>query len=359
MKHARVVRNNRYEAWYAIWSDDEGHHSQKLGDFRSLQSKLDAVNRAVELGIRINLNSRPLPTVNNLVEGYRRERQSKRFSTRYSEDQWLTNHIIPKWGKLLITNLQARDVELWLLELKLSPKSRVHIRSIISRLWDYGMWSGQVPRQVNPMELVVIKGATKRRKKPRSLTEDEFRKFVAQLREPYRTIALIDACLGLRISETLALRWADVGWVDNCIRIERGIVRQRVGPLKTDESEQSLPLDPRMTAVLEHWRVQSLFREQTDWIFPSDVYIGRLPLSYPGVWKAFKKAAADAGLPHFGTHSLRHTYRSWLDATGTPLGIQQKLMRHADIRTTMNQYGEADRDRMQRAQSVITGKVLQ
>jgi len=105
--------------------------------------------------------------------------------------------------------------------------------------------------------------------------------------------------------------------------------------------------------------VQSLFREQTDWIFPSDVYIGRLPLSYPGVWKAFKKAAADAGLPHFGTHSLRHTYRSWLDATGTPLGIQQKLMRHADIRTTMNQYGEADRDRMQQAQSVITGKVLQ
>jgi integrase len=27
---------------------------------------------------------------------------------------------------------------------------------------------------------------------------------------------------------------------------------------------------------------------------------------------------------------------------GTPIGVQQKLMRHADIRTTMNVYGTAD-----------------
>ena len=26
----------------------------------------------------------------------------------------------------------------------------------------------------------------------------------------------------------------------------------------------------------------------------------------------------------------------WLDSIGTPIGVQQKLMRHADIRTTMN-----------------------
>ena len=42
-----------------------------------------------------------------------------------------------------------------------------------------------------------------------------------------------------------------------------------------------------------------------------------------------------------GWHTFQHTYRSWLDATGAPLGVQQKLMRHADIRTTMNVYGDA------------------
>ena len=31
----------------------------------------------------------------------------------------------------------------------------------------------------------------------------------------------------------------------------------------------------------------------------------------------------------------------WLDATGAPIGVQQKLMRHAQIATTMNVYGGA------------------
>src|SRR4051794_11073541 len=46
-----------------------------------------------------------------------------------------------------------------------------------------------------------------------------------------------------------------------------------------------------------------------------------------------------AGLGDIGWHTFRHTYRAWLDATGAPLGVQQKLMRHADIRTTTNVYG--------------------
>jgi hypothetical protein len=35
------------------------------------------------------------------------------------------------------------------------------------------------------------------------------------------------------------------------------------------------------------------------------------------------------------------TYRSWLDSVGTSMGVQQKLMRHAQIATTMNVYGNS------------------
>ena len=40
-------------------------------------------------------------------------------------------------------------------------------------------------------------------------------------------------------------------------------------------------------------------------------------------------------------HTFRHSYRALLDATGASLGVQQRLMRHADIGTTMNVYGGA------------------
>jgi integrase len=50
---------------------------------------------------------------------------------------------------------------------------------------------------------------------------------------------------------------------------------------------------------------------------------------------------------------MRHSYRAWLDAVGTPIAVQQKLMRHPDIRTTMNIYGDIVTDEM----TVATGKV--
>src|SRR5229473_1672561 len=56
--------------------------------------------------------------------------------------------------------------------------------------------------------------------------------------------------------------------------------------------------------------------------------------------KVLKAAAVRAKIRGpIGWHSLRHSYRAWLDETGAPLGVQQKLMRHASIATTMNIYG--------------------
>jgi hypothetical protein len=37
-------------------------------------------------------------------------------------------------------------------------------------------------------------------------------------------------------------------------------------------------------------------------------------------------------------------YHSWLDAAGTLVAVPQKTMRHADIRTTMNIYGDVVTD---------------
>ena len=67
----------------------------------------------------------------------------------------------------------------------------------------------------------------------------------------------------------------------------------------------------------------------------------------------YHKAAVKAGLGNLGTHSLRHTYRSRLDAVGTPIAVQQKLMRHSDIRTTMNVYGDVVTDEMKQASSRV------
>jgi integrase len=62
---------------------------------------------------------------------------------------------------------------------------------------------------------------------------------------------------------------------------------------------------------------------------------GKRLLIHDERWEAAGKYAS------IGWHTFRHTYRSWLDDTGAPMGVQQKLMRHAQISTTMNVYGNA------------------
>jgi integrase len=314
--------------------------------------KAEAVRRELRLVTELII-----VTVIQLVEWYRAEKMPRRADTRRSYEVWL-NYIIERFGNVGLYEVQARLVELWLASLPLAPKSKVHIRGMLRILWDFAMWCGAVPVQRNPMELVTIKGATKRTKKPRSLTAVEFQKFVQHLAEPFRTIALLCVCFGLRISEALALKWRDVDWLNGKLTIERGIVCQIVDEVKTPESQRSLHVDSEMLGVLRRWKQASQFSAPEDWIFASPVQYGRLPWSYDQVWRVYQKAAGEAGIGRLGTHALRHTYRSWLDAVGTPLAVQQKLMRHADIRTTMNIYGDVVTDEMEQAQSKVVRMAL-
>ena len=353
-----VVFNKARNTWNFLRVEAGKRKSIKLGTIIELPTRLDALRKAeiIRRDLRL-VAERSSFTVRELVALYRAERMPERFSTRYAYEAWIKNHILPRWGNDSLTKVQPRDVELWLKSLALSPKSRVHIRGIIHQLWEFAMWRGNTPVQRNPMELVTIKGATNR-KKPRSLSEDEFRKFLAQLQEPIHVIAVLCVSFGLRISECLALKWSDVNWLNSTIQIARGIVRQRVGPVKTNESERKMAVDPELLAMLRTWKQLAQFATEDDWMFASPVKIGRQPLSYPHVWLCFQKGACQAGIPAFGTHSLRHTYRSWLDAVGTGVAVQQKLMRHTDIRTTMNVYGDVVTNEMREAHSKVVRMAL-
>src|SRR5262249_21651766 len=149
-----------------------------------------------------------------------------------------------------------------------------------------------------------------------------------QLNETFKTMAFVQVCLGLRVSELLALRWRDVDWMGSTLNVEPGIVNQHLDSVKTEESRKNMTLDPRLMSMLSAWRLRSEFHDAADWIFPSPVNLGRLPNSYTGYWRGLQHAAAAAGLGKLGTHTFRHTYRSWLDAVGTAFTVQQKLMRH-------------------------------
>ncbi len=356
---AHVVESKTRGTWHLKYTDTDGKPRRKqIGTIHDYPTRVDAEKAAENLHKRLQQPATGIPLVEDLVREFQRERMSERHSTRLACNSRLDNHVLPQWGKMEITRLQPRPVELWLKSLQLSPKTRVHIRGLLHQLWDYAMFCRYVPVERNPMELVVIKGASKRIRKPRSLTVEEFQKFLPQLEEPLRTLALVCVSFGLRISECLALKWSDVNWLNRKLSVERGIVRQVVDDVKTIYSSRLMAIDAAMLAVLKAWRQQTEFAAAGDWIFASPVKLGRLPISYPWVWKSFQQAAMVAGIGKLATHTMRHSYRSWLDAAGTPMAVQQKLMRHSDIRTTMNVYGDVVTNEESQAHSKVVAMAL-
>lgn len=360
-----IVFNRRSQTWRLFMYDAHGKRRTKtIGTRRELPTKsaarLAAQALRDELLVPADVPRKSVAAiaVAQLVENYRAERMPTRYSTRRSYDVWLRCYVLPRWGAGPITDMQARPVELWLTSLPLSPRSKSDIRALIGRLWDCAMWRDDVPVQRNPMQLVRCPGSSKRTHKPRSLTAQEFQRVIAGLREPFQTIVLVCACFGLRISECLALKWSDIDWRNARLRVQRGIIRNRVGDCKTNGSDRELFIGSEMSEVLMRWKQVTEFRDDTDWMFASPSRCGRQPWSYDAVLRALQKAASVAGISNLGTHSLRHSFRSWLDAVGTPISVQRELMRHSDIRTTMNVYGSVVTDEMSVAHTKVAKMVF-
>jgi len=133
------------------------------------------------------------------------------------------------------------------------------------------------------------------------------------------------------------------------VGIERRVVNGHTDDVKTVGSRKAQRPSPEVLNVLQQCRACSEFSAESGWIFASPIAIARKPWSAYTVQRRYKDAAKAAGIEAFGTHSLRQTFRSWLDATGTPISVQQSAMRHSSIKVTMDHYGDIVTDELTQA----------
>jgi integrase len=171
-----------------------------------------------------------------------------------------------------------------------------------------------------------------------------------------QTMIVLACSLGLRPSELLALQWLDFDLSRGQLLVSRSITGRYVAATKTEDSEDDTFLDSRVLALLLRW--QDECPETLDqWLFPN-VDTGR-PFHADSLRKDYLRPLGERiGIPNLGWYAFRHTYRTVLDDVGTPIGVQQKLMRHSDIGTTMNTYGSAYEHSKRLANERVAGKLL-
>ena len=282
-------------------------------------------------------------TIGMLVNRYlEAELPELRHSTANAYRSYLNNQIKPRWGDYSISKVKPFAVEQWLKGLDLAPRTKGHLHNLMRVLFNCAMRWELTDIGENPMKLVRVRGTSKREREPMVLGVRQFHLLLRELDEPFRTMVILDLATGLRCSELFALKWCDVLWDDLTLLVRRGIVTGIVSDVKTKYSNAGLPLDPALAAVLLNWQRKTFFKNPEDWVFASPFVAGKMPW-YP--WGVERRhiipAGIRCGIGRIGWHTFRHTFRTLLDETGAPMKVQQELMRHADIRTTMNVYGKA------------------
>jgi integrase len=247
--------------------------------------------------------------------------------------------------------------------LDLAPKTKRNLKSVLMVMFNCAMrWELLDPSGQNPMRLVRVPGGTKRKKKPRVLAATEFQRLLAEVRGVlYRTVVMTCAGLGLRISEVTGLKWSDLDFESGKVHVQRNVTVGHQGELKTETSDSLLPLHPALAEQLVSWRANTPWNADSDWVFASPFYDGTTPYWLDKMrCPVLQRAARTAGLDPkgLGWHTLRHTYSSLLRALGVDLKVQQELLRHADIRTTMNGYTQTMRDDLRDANNLVVRELL-
>lgn len=126
------------------------------------------------------------------------------------------------------------------------------------------------------------------------------------------------------------------------LSIQRSAVDGIVADVKSEASRDVIPLSKDFISFIARWQKIAPASEE-GWMFPS-IVTGRPYHAGILLRRHLRPLAAKVGVPRLGWHTFRHTFRSWLDAVGTAVGTQQKMMRHADVTTTMNVYGKGMMD---------------
>jgi integrase len=173
------------------------------------------------------------------------------------------------------------------------------------------------------IELAKIKTVNKGKRKPLVLTIKQYQAFAGQLSDLHRTMVVAAMCSGMRVSEVLGLRWDQLDLANGLISIQPRVANGAM--VHTEGREGPLPMDPLLLESLLEWRKKT---SGAGLVFPSHI-TGRCYYAGPIQQDYFRPAARKLGLVGLCWHTFPHSYRSWMDEDGTPMGVQQKLMRHA------------------------------
>jgi integrase len=258
----------------------------------------------------------------------------------YDEDDRPTINFIDL-NSIAPADLTRTHVQTWKKSLAFKPNSRrpgttlssstvktalVTLRALLS----WAVVEGKIEKNVAAQVKHTVYGS---RKPAWFKDEAEFWSFVNHCPEWSRVIFITMIYTGARFGEIAGLQVGDIDFGLGRVRFSRSVdKRGRLGTVKTPSSEDYVDLHP----VAREWLERHIKEKQLrpgERLF-SGPRLGR-PLYNTVLRTAMVKGLEAAGLDKAITiHGTRHSTATWLRKAGLDTRVIQRILRHADPRTT-------------------------
>ncbi|CAK1250256.1 site-specific integrase [Fructobacillus fructosus] len=257
-------------------------------------------------------------------------------------------HILPKWGKVLVSDIKPIDLQRYINTLQ---GQLLHYRKVVAhlkRLVRLAVRMDMIP--VDPFTKVEMPKQRRNKNKPKQFMDvDEFKAFIDVLDNQYCNVnrqayvlLRLAAFTGMRTEELLALQWKHVDFNGGYIHIVQALGRGLRGGTylkepKSASSKRTIKVDSSMMSVLADFYDSSSNKTEDDFVF--NVHGDTLNIGRPNKWMhdVSEQYGVAVGL---SMHKLRHTWATLALDQGASIKQVQTYLGHADVSMTLNVYSD-------------------
>ncbi len=348
----------RGQFWEARWTMADGTEGYEPGFLTEEESDLySAQQRIIEKQKRkdgiFDKKSKRITFYQYVNDSYAKGLMTKDRTTEDYEIN-LNKHLMPRFGKMPLSQITTEELEIWRKELldmrkpdgkKYSAKTLEKIENQLATILKKAVKNDYLAK--NPFDKI-DRGYFKKKiiQKKIGILEYDQVVAIAEAMPPNLSLLIwLGFHTGMRPSELLGLTWDRIDFEKKTISIDRQIhhLSSEIfdDELKSSAAYREISLDEILEEKLLNHRTkyglgphQLLFRNRDGNV-----------LRYKAALDAFVNVARPLGIPKgVGLHILRHTCVSDMAKAGIRIKVIQVWVGHKSIEETMNTYGHLFED---------------
>ena len=298
----------------------------------------------------------PTPRLKSFAEEFMEIRAPKTSGMRELEAKRtiINCHLIPRLGRRRLDAIGVREIDRMQVEIRKLPRAPKTVNNITTVLRTILLYAKQAGILANVPKITLLQVPPQ---ESDFLDFDEYKVLLEALKRdpPLYLAALLGAEAGLRAGEIAGLKWQDVNFKLNRLKVMRQRQKDQELPPKWN-SIREVPLTSRLARALNAQR-----HLRGPWVLVTDRTVrGRVsngPWSKEVLrWRGERLySLASLPKPKKPWHCLRHTFCSHLAMRGAVPRAIQELAGHKSITTTM-QYMHLSPPALVEAIALLDGK---